>query len=366
MVDVAFIIPTRDRAEHLAHTLRGLGGLDPIGMTGEVVIVDNASTVPVDAPAQLENGFPVQLIREESNLAAAARNRGAVSTAASWLCMLDDDSHPTDARFVDAIRDAPDDVGAIGGRIRLVNGGHDRGGLPEVFTGCGALVRRDLFVNLGGYDPVFEYYAEEYDLCAQLIAHGFRITHDARFRVMHHKVDAGRDLGRILKLLVRNNGWVIRRYTPQTLQDTSMEQMVARYRRIAQKEDVVDGFEEGLGALIDTIDEQVASPLTAPQYERFTGRAAVRDWLPNAIRRAEATKVAIVAADKHVEIVESVITESGVAEIVPNPSDADAAIIGTLAPGPILDARQAWVGRASTVIPSWPVFGDLEEALSDG
>src|SRR5258706_488360 len=86
--------------------------------------------------------------------------------------------------------------------------GHDH------FAGGGVAIRRDAFLDLGGYDPSFGYYAEEYDLAARMLLAGFRIQFDRWFRVEHHKVWLNRSMDTILAHLVRNNGWVAQRYAP--------------------------------------------------------------------------------------------------------------------------------------------------------
>ena len=206
---ISFIIPTRDRAPVLAETLTGLSELGPL--PAELIVVDNASEAPPELPARLPNDIPVRTIRLDSNEGAAARNRAAEAARAEWLVMLDDDSHPVGAGFLRAIADAPADVAAIGAEIFLPSGAREAGGLPEVFIGCAAAIRRADFLAAGGYDPAFDYYAEEYDLAAKLLLAGRRVVHDRRFRALHRKSTQGRDMGRILHRLVRNNVWALQR-----------------------------------------------------------------------------------------------------------------------------------------------------------
>jgi GT2 family glycosyltransferase len=194
---ISYLLPTRDRHDRLQQTLAALAQLDgpahdDIG-GAELIIVDNASRQPLEAPRRLANGIEVRVLRRVSNEGAAARNAGAAIARGEWLIMLDDDSFPLDCGHLHAIADAEDDVAAIVAEIMLCNGRRESGGLPEVIIGCGAAIRTEAFLSVQGYDPTFDYYAEEYDLCAKLILSGWRIVHDFRFRVMHEKTSAGRD-----------------------------------------------------------------------------------------------------------------------------------------------------------------------------
>ncbi|MHC5022859.1 MAG: glycosyltransferase family 2 protein [Planctomycetota bacterium] len=177
---ISFVLPTRDRPRELRATLAAVAALpanvhDEVG-GAEVIVVENASSTPVQLPSSLENGMPLRLLRRPDNEGAAARNVAAESARGDWLLMLDDDSAPLDAGHVQVAREAPSDVAAIGAEILLPDGSHEAGGLPEVFIGCGALIRREAFLDVGGYDPSFEFYVEEYDLCARLISHSCETT----------------------------------------------------------------------------------------------------------------------------------------------------------------------------------------------
>jgi len=353
---ISYVLPTRHRPKCLAQTLRHLGTCDPakyasFGNT-EVIVVDNASDPPVQCPDHLANGWPVRVVSLEANHGAAARNIGAERASGQWILMLDDDSYPLDSRVIDVLREVPDDVAAIGAEIVLANGQREAGGLPEVFIGCGVALRRDVFLELGGYDHRFGYYAEEYDLCARLIQSGWRIVHDPRFRVQHNKVTNGRDMNRICHHLVRNNGWVAQRYAPEPYRRVAVREAVDRYFGVARKEDALGGYHRGLAELFETLDEQPRSPLTARQYARFTGAAAARHTLAHEPSVGPGTDVAIVEPGKGARVVRDIVIERG-ATFTDEPAQADAVVIGTLSPGPMVDAWQRWRDRHVNVLCPW-------------
>src|SRR5262245_33443618 len=273
---ISYILPTRDRPERLTLTLAALGNLRGHPEGAEVVIVDNASKFPATPPERLANGLNVRVLHRGSNEGAASRNAGvaAANPAHAWAVMLDDDSYPCDTGFIRRLGKAPTEVAAVSADIYLPGlSRRESGGLPEVFVGCGVAIRRDVFLSLGGYDPAFNYYAEEYDLAARMILAGHRIAFDPWFRVEHHKVATGRDMNTILARLVRNNGWVMQRYAPDELRRAQVRDQRARYRAIAAKENALPGLAAGLRELKHTIRAQKRSPMAARLFDRFTGMA---------------------------------------------------------------------------------------------
>lgn len=347
-MNIAYIIPTRDRGPVLAETVRALGALPP--HPAQVVVVDNASAVPPALPARLSNGLDVVSIRLGHNAGAAARNTGvaAADRSCDWVVMLDDDSAPLDLGHLRALRDAPSEAAAVAAEIFLPGketgacgptrgAPRESGGLPEVFIGCGAAIRRGAFLACGGYDPSFGFYAEEYDLAARFLLAGGRTVMDRRFRVEHRKVSAGRDMNMILGRLVRNNGWVAQRYAPARRRIGEISRTVDRYGAIAAGESALTGFRRGEAELMTTLRSQPRTPMPGALWDRFTGLAAARASLSAEMRSARFGTAMLVDEGKNAHVIRRALRELGVRETI-DEREADALVIGTLSPGPMLDA----------------------------
>lgn len=345
---ITYVIPTRDRADRLLQTLEVLGRLAgheaaPEG-PGEVIVIDNASAAPPTTPQVLRNGLRVRLLVRRSNEGAASRNLGVehADPRSEWVVMLDDDSFPVDTGFVRRLCRAPADVAAVSADIYLPGlARRESGGLPEVFVGCGVAIRRRVFLDLGGYDPSFNYYAEEYDLAARIIRAGMRVAFDPWFRVEHHKVAQGRDMNTITARLVRNNGWVMQRYAPEHLRRAQIRTQRRRYRRIAQLESAMPGYARGLVELRRTIRSQIRSPMSPEQFDRFTGLFYARQALAQAHARGPLRKVAIVDEGKNGWVVRTALAELGIEVLESSAAGeqrADALVVGTMSPGPMLDS----------------------------
>lgn len=344
---ISYIIPTRNRPQRLLETLRAINSLGDHSDCGgaEVIIVDNDSCERPILPRENKSGVPIRYIRLNENLGAAARNIGAEAsdTASEWLVMLDDDSYPDDSEFFADFSRIPSDVGAVSadiflpGKTSLGEAPREAGGLPEVFIGCGAAIRRGVFLDLGGYDRAFNYYVEEYDLAARLIHAGHRIAFSHEFTVQHDKDQSNRDFNVILSRLVRNNGWVAGRYAPEELAADELRRVLSRYAGIAKIEGAEAGYAEGLEQLQATLGAQPRIPLNTEQWDRFTGLAHVRTHLADAHAAHRFSSATIVDAGKNSWAVAQALRELGV-RLIDDGEEAEAHVIGTLSPGPMLDS----------------------------
>src|SRR5262245_38977204 len=100
---LAYIIPTRDRPDRLAETLRALAALG--AHDAEIIIADNNSHRAARVSSTTDSGLPIRFLQLNENLGAAARNLAAQESdpRSAWLVMLDDDSHPLDLSFLEAL-----------------------------------------------------------------------------------------------------------------------------------------------------------------------------------------------------------------------------------------------------------------------
>ncbi len=334
---LAYVLPTRNRPGALARTLEALGAL--ARHDAEVVVVDNASDVRPDLPRALANGIDVRSIVLDENLGAAARNIGVHATdpGTHWIVMLDDDSCPDSIEFIRALAGVPGDVLAVSADIHLpTQRRREDGGLPEAFIGCGVAIRRDAFLASGGYDPAFGYYVEEYDLAARLMLMGGQIAFGQAFVVHHHKVTAGRDMDLILARLIRNNGWVTQRYCPESERRAELRRLRDRYRTIAKKEHAIAGYARGLVELRHTRAAQFRREMPRAIYDRFTGLAHAREAIHRAIWQRPFRTATIVAPGKNAWAIERALFECRIS-IASDERDADALVIGTMSPGPMID-----------------------------
>lgn len=185
-------------------------------MPDEIIVVDNASGDGSADSLDYDglNGF--SLIRLDENTGyAKANNIAARKTGCDWIALLNPDTeaepnwlleldraaarHPDVGMFTSAQLDAADPSMLDGaGDAYSVVGIPWRGGfgrpaseMPEegeCFSPCGAsmLIRRDLFLEAGGFDEKFFCYCEDVDLGFRLRLRGERCIFVPSAIVHHH------------------------------------------------------------------------------------------------------------------------------------------------------------------------------------
>ena len=259
----------------------------------EVIFIDNAST---DGSAETIDGegLPAfRILRNHSNLGfAAANNLGASLAQGDWLALLNPDAIAAPdwlERLLDATRrrteivhfasaqfemHRPDILDGVGDNY-LVFGIPWRGGygrkatdLPQegyCFSPCGAgaFYRRDVFMQLDGFDERFFCYCEDVDLGyrMQLLGHDCMFLPDA---VIHHAGGglSGKVSGfatyhgtrnRLWTYLKNTPGWLLIVTLPVHLALTAM--IILRRIRRGDVSDALRGFRDGVAKIPDILQE---------------------------------------------------------------------------------------------------------------
>ena len=164
----------------------------------------------------------------------------------------------------------------------------------------------------------------------------------------------------------RAHGWIVERYAPQGPSDPRerlLLETIVRYGRIAERESAIAGYLAGLKELWATLDEQPRRPLSPELFDRFTGLGHARKALGEAADVMEGATVAIVDEGKNAWVVRHALRELSV-KPVDNEDDADVLVIGTLSPGPMMDAWERRREGDRPVIAPWRPRG--MEPVSQG
>lgn len=214
-------ISSRNRLESLTRCLRSLMLISEF--VREVLVVDDCSDVPLEEPLRRNLGedfsLNLHVIRQEENTGpCAARNIIFKCARSNFILTLDDDTVLLTPQSVERalsliLRDH---------RVAAVAFAQtDEQGRPwpkprqpapveypcyvASFVGYACLLRRDVFLSVGGYRSRFHYYGEEKEYCLRLLDAGYQVVYLPDARVAHLEDPAGRNLQRILRLTVRNN-----------------------------------------------------------------------------------------------------------------------------------------------------------------
>lgn len=208
-------ITTRNRHDSLQRCVASLRLLDHL--SPEILIFDDASDVPI---ADTLTAQPrLRIIRDDRGPGnIVGRNTLMTQASAAAVLLLDDDAALLEAAGLERaleILSRDSDVAAIAfaqanedGRPWPETMQPGRGQSPRyvaAFIGFAHLLRRDVFLRLGGYRERFVFYGEEKEYCLRLLDHGLRVVYLPDALVIHAQDASGRTPQRYLRYVTRND-----------------------------------------------------------------------------------------------------------------------------------------------------------------
>ena len=198
---VGVVVVTRNRSRT---TIESIGNLRESSPSVPVTVVDNAST---DGTADAVRArYPdVTVVQLPANLGAAGRNSGVSVTPSPYIAFSDDDSWwaPQALSRATDLFDAHPNLGVVAGKVLVGPEGRvdpvcdvmassplGAGGGPGVgvlgFVACGAVVRREAFLSVGGFRLGYGIGGEEELLAIDLRAAGWELRYCADVVAHHH------------------------------------------------------------------------------------------------------------------------------------------------------------------------------------
>ena len=214
-------IPTRDRWDELARTLQALADY---GLGGnETVVIDDGSREP--APTALRERFPRVRFERTTvpRYVTGARNDLARMLTTPLFLQVDNDSFPVrgDLGAAATWLQERQDALALAFIITERDDFEEAlGALPpdpapcHYFIGCGALIKRELFLELGGYEEELEYIAEEIAVTLHAQSRGFQVYQYPAVTVRHYRSPLARDRLVRAALTIRNELLIAGLYYP--------------------------------------------------------------------------------------------------------------------------------------------------------
>jgi GT2 family glycosyltransferase len=210
-------ITTKDRWEDLDETLSVLGcsGFSDL----ETIVIDDGSSRPV--PASLRQRFPwVRFERSDRSFGLIAqRNRLAEMITSDYYLSLDDDSFPAAGDFGHAVQFLETKPNAIGLAFSIISRDEtlpscgDTPAPVRYYIGCGHLLKRELFLHLGGYADNW-IYGEEPEFCLRALHQGYQVYLYPHVVIRHNCTPVARNLRRTARYYIRNEALVGLRYFP--------------------------------------------------------------------------------------------------------------------------------------------------------
>lgn len=222
-IELTFIVATRNRVHALKEALPRFESMSS-ARRWELVLVDNGSTDETPTAIReftVSSTCSVKSVREERPGVSRARNAGLKASEGSIVCFTDDDCYPDPdlpVRILEVF-DANQALGFLGGRVLLwdpedlpitIQVSEERTRFPEgsfivpgVIHGANMSVRRDLLIEVGGFDerlgpgslvPA----GEDCDLVSAISAAGYQGIYEPSAVVYHHHRRRSAEEGRRL------------------------------------------------------------------------------------------------------------------------------------------------------------------------
>ncbi len=212
-------VTTRNRPESLGRCLKSLIAIAP--ELAEVIVIDDASDPPVEPSVRLLIGdrLPIRFVRQETNLGyIVARNRIATLAQTDQVLLLDDDTQILEPAAIWAaakILTADPSLAAIAFAQAEADGRPWPCGAQPApadypcytpsYIGFAHLIRRAVFLSLGGYRESFHFYGEEKEYCLRALDAGYHIAFLPACRIAHLPDPSGRDPLKYFRYYTRND-----------------------------------------------------------------------------------------------------------------------------------------------------------------
>ncbi len=213
----AIMIATRNRRADLARTCAVLEMLRPA--PAEVLIcADGCTDGTVEFLAEFHPQFHL-FINDPALGSIASRDALLRASTADLVLSLDDDSHPLEPDFLAravALFTANPRLAVADFAQRsdehpasLEAAGFGPAGPRGSYSSAGAVLRRAVYLELGGYEPFFFHAYEEPDFALRCIGAGYAVRFEPGATIRHHYTGAQRNEQRTHHFHARNELWSV-------------------------------------------------------------------------------------------------------------------------------------------------------------
>lgn len=212
---ISFVILNYNREKELLITIAKTLELMAGKRDYEIIVVDNASSD--QSVAAVRTTFPqVRLIQRSNNNGIAGWNDGFEAAVGEYLIVLDDDSNIVSG-LNEAIEvlDTEPNIGILA--LNVTGGAFPTDYLIHMednidFIGCGAIIRKALFNEIGGFAEWLFIYTHEWEYAIRCLDAGYRIRYFAHCYVDHRTSVINRSSRRLKVFSIRNEMAIVYKF----------------------------------------------------------------------------------------------------------------------------------------------------------
>ena len=212
---VSFVILNYNREKELLITIGKTLELMAGKSNYEIIVVDNASTD--NSVVSVSNTYPeVRLISRSKNIGIAGWNDGFELAKGEYLVVLDDDSNIVSGLDEAlAVLDADPKIGILA--LNVTGGAFPTDYLVHMednidFIGCGAIIRKALYEQIGGFAEWLFIYTHEWEYAIRCLDAGYSIRYFAHCYVDHRTSVINRSSKRLKVFSVRNEMAIVYKF----------------------------------------------------------------------------------------------------------------------------------------------------------
>lgn len=229
---VSIILVLYNRAELTLACIQSI--VDNVRVPHEIVIVDNDSKDRTDELLSLVKGNVKVIENKDNSGFLLACNMAAREAKGSYLLFLNNDAeiHELSLASSLSIISSSSDIGAVGGKIIMLNGNLQEAGCivwndgscigygreedpdkPEFnfrrevdfCSGAYLLTSKSLFEEIGGFDErLVPAYYEEVDYCIELKKRGYKVIYDPKSVITHFEFASSESSQKAIDLQIKN------------------------------------------------------------------------------------------------------------------------------------------------------------------
>lgn len=222
MIKFSIILISYNRRKIVLNTLEKIANLPQDNY--EVILIDNGSGDGTCDKVKQE--FPeVKLISLKDNLGIEAYNIGFEQARGQYIVVIDDDSYPhqqaLDRAKKEFFRDP--DLALIAGRINNYDEtiqwplhlNHKKRQQTNLFAGCGFIVRKNIFKEVGFYPIHYFIFFNENYVANKILLKNKKILYNPEIIFYHQAPPEQRFNARRIYYMTRNHFWNIIQFCPK-------------------------------------------------------------------------------------------------------------------------------------------------------
>jgi GT2 family glycosyltransferase len=212
---ISFVILNYNREKELLITISKTLQLMAGETDYEIIVVDNASSD--QSVASVRRTYPsVKLIARTENNGVAGWNDGFELALGEYMVVLDDDSNIVSGlQEAVAVLDSDPKIGILA--LNVTGGAFPTDYLFHMednidFIGCGAIIRKELYLKIGGFAEWLFIYTHEWEYAIRCLNAGYRIRYFETCYVDHRTSVINRSSKRLKVFSVRNEMAIVYKY----------------------------------------------------------------------------------------------------------------------------------------------------------